>query len=82
MKIIVLIIGTLCSYLVLRYRAIVREMLGEVALAERFLGIGGTSTFVVFLGIGIFILSLMYALGTLQSFLGVFAVFFGKGQAV
>jgi len=42
---------------------------GDFSWAEKYLGSGGTNTFIVLFAIGVFILSLMYSLGTLDSFI-------------
>lgn len=63
---LVLIIGWIAAYFILRYRRQVKEFFGDISFAERIFGSGGTNTFVVILGILVFILSGMYALGTFQ----------------
>lgn len=66
MKYFVLILGWIIAVLMLKYRSHLRRLVGDVAFAERFFGSGGTNTFIVFLAILVFVLSLMYAMGTLQ----------------
>lgn len=76
-RFLVIILGCPAAFLILYYRRAVREFIGNVDFAEKFLGAGGTNTFVVLLGILTFILSLMYGFGTLQSMLiGSFGRFF------
>lgn len=67
MRILVLVIGSVISVLMLKYRAYVRDFTGEIGFAERYLGPGGTNILLIFISILVFILSLMYAFGTLQS---------------
>lgn len=67
-RLLALIIGIPISFLLLRYRRAVKEFMGDVSFAERFLGAGGTNTLIIIIGILVFIGSLMYALGTLQAF--------------
>lgn len=64
-----IIIGWPLAFLILRYRRAIKEFIGEIGFAEKILGMGGTNTFIVLVGILLFLGSLMYALGTLQSLL-------------
>ncbi len=66
MKIFVLILGSVIAFLMLKYRTHVKNFTGDIGFAEKIFGIGGTHTFIVFLGILVFLFSLMYALGTLE----------------
>ena len=66
-KVLAILIGWPFAFLMLRYRRQIKEIVGDVGFAEKIFGMGGTNTFIVLLGIVIFILCLMYALGTLQS---------------
>ena len=78
-KFLVLVIGSVIAFLILRYRRPLKEFTGDIGFAEKYLGSGGTNTFIVLLGVAVFILSLMYSLGTLQSILDAFAgPFFGR----
>lgn len=52
------------------FRRSIKEFIGEVGFAEQYLGMGGTNTLVVLIGMLVFIGSLMYSLGTFQSLLG------------
>ena len=70
MKFFVLILGAVVAFLLLRYRGVVKQFTGEFDWAEKYLGNGGTNTFIVLFGIGVFVLSLMYALGTLEALIG------------
>ena len=54
--------------LILVYRAKIKDFTGDIGFAEQWFGSGGTWTFYVILGVGLFILSLMWALGVFQSF--------------
>jgi len=65
----VILLGWPLAFLVLRYRRQVKEFTGDFAFAEKYLGMGGTNTFIVLFGIVIFVGCLMYALGTLQGVL-------------
>lgn len=70
--------GMVLGFLILVYRVRIKDLTGSIGFAERYLGPGGTWTFLILLGIGIFIFSLMWAMGTLQSFLlSVFGGFLG-----
>jgi hypothetical protein len=69
MKFLIVVVGFISMVLILKYRNQVRGFIGDVAFAERFLGSGGTNTLIVIIGILTFVLSLMYAMGTLQSLL-------------
>jgi hypothetical protein len=57
------------GFLILIFRPQIKNFTGDIGFAERTLGAGGTWTFLLFLGVFIFILSLMWAMGTLQDFL-------------
>ena len=66
------------AYLMLKYRRAVKEFTGDIGFAERIFGMGGTNTFIIIFALVVFILSLMYALGTLQSvFSSLLGPFFG-----
>ncbi len=55
--------------LILIFRPRIKDFTGDLGFAEKWLGSGGTWTFFIILGVGIFILSLMWATGSLQSFM-------------
>lgn len=79
-KILVLLIGVPISFLLIIYRYHLKQFTGDIAFAEQYLGSGGTYNLFILIGIIIFILSLMYALGTLQGFVsGTFGHFFTGG---
>jgi hypothetical protein len=63
------IIGMAIGFLILVFRPQIKDFTGDIGFAERYLGSGGTWTFLAGLGALIFIFSLMWATGTLQSFL-------------
>ena len=67
-RFIAVIVGLPLAFLLLYYRRSVKEFIGNVGFAEKYLGVGGTNTLIVIIGILLFVGSLMYAMGTLQSF--------------
>ncbi len=67
-KILVILIGWTAGFLMLKYRYRVKNFTGEISFAEKYLGSGGTTTFIIILAILLIIGSLMYALGTLDAF--------------
>lgn len=68
-KVLAILIGWPIAVLILKYRRPIKEFVGNVGFAERFLGSGGTNTLIVIIGIVVFVGSLMYATGTLQTIL-------------
>lgn len=71
------IIGMPIAFVILYYRRAIKEFIGDVGFAEKIFGVGGTNVLIVVIGILVFIGSLMYSLGTLQSFLqGTVGMFF------
>jgi len=62
------LLGMILGMLVMIFRARIKDVIGDIGFAERYLGAGGTWTFLLLVGVLIFILSLMWALGTLQEF--------------
>lgn len=75
-----IILGLPTAFVILRYRRAIREFIGDVGFAEKYLGSGGTNTLIVIIGFLVFVCSLMYGLGTLQSFVGsTLGGFFGAG---
>ena len=68
-RLLALIIGCPLGFVMMYFRRAIKEFIGEVGFAEKYLGVGGTNTFVVLVGMLVFIGSLMYSLGTFQSFL-------------
>ncbi len=78
-RVLALLLGLPAALLLVKYRRQVGDLIGPIDFAERFLGAGGTYTFVLLLALTTFILSLMYAFGTLQEILsGPFGQIFGK----
>ena len=64
------------GFLIMIYRHQIKEFTGNIGFAEQYLG--GTYNFMIMLGIAVFILSMMYAFGTIQDlFIGTFGVLFG-----
>ena len=58
----------IAGMLVIIFRARIKDLTGDIGFAERYLGSGGTWTFLFLIGLGMFILSLMWSLGTIQEF--------------
>jgi len=71
-KFLVLLIFWPIGFLIIRYRSRLKDLIGNVSFAEKYLGSGGTNTFIVLLGLLTLVLSLMYVLGTLQAIFGSF----------
>jgi len=69
-RIIVGIFGIPLGILIMVYRFHLKQITGDIAFAEHYLGAGGTYTFFILLGILIAVLSMMYAFGNLQEFIG------------
>jgi len=69
-RILVAVFGLPLGILIMVYRFQLKQLTGDIDFAEKYLGTGGTYTFFIILGVIVFVLSLMYALGTLQEFLG------------
>lgn len=63
------LIGFPASFLIIIYRQKIKEFTGSVGFAEKYLGMGGTYTLYLLIGVGVFIVTLLYVTGTLQSFL-------------
>lgn len=68
-RFLVFIIGVPLAFVILYFRRRIRDFVGDVWFAEKFLGAGGTNTFIVIVGILVFVASVMYGLGTLQELL-------------
>ncbi len=62
-------IGMVIGLLILVFRPRIKDFTGDIGFAEKWFGSGGTWTFFIILGVGIFVLSLMWATGSLQSFM-------------
>lgn len=67
-RFLVLIIGSLLSYYMVKYRYKIGDTIGPISFAEKYLGGGGTYTFIVIFAIFIFFCSLTYATGSLDIF--------------
>jgi len=63
----VFVIGFAVALIILRYRIHIKDFIGEVGFAEKYLGSGGTHNLIVLIAFLVFIFSLMYSLGTLQT---------------
>lgn len=73
----VFVIGFALAILLLKYRAQVKDFIGNVQFAEDHMG--GTHNLIVLIAFATFVVSLMYSLGTLQAILdGTVGRFFGK----
>jgi hypothetical protein len=68
-KFIVALIGFPLSFIFIIYRVKIKRFTGNIGFAEKYLGPGGTYTLILFIGVGIFIATLLYITGTAQSFL-------------
>jgi|WetSurMetagenome_2_1015567.scaffolds.fasta_scaffold36573_3 hypothetical protein len=68
-RIFVLIFGVPLGVLMMIYRVQIKSVTGDIGWAERNIGGGGTYTLIAIIGLLVSILSLMYALGTLQEFM-------------
>jgi hypothetical protein len=68
-KIIFAIIGFPLSFLIIIYRAKIKSFTGSIGFAEKYFGSGGTYTLILLLGVAVFIITLLYSTGTLQSFM-------------
>lgn len=64
------LLGMVLGLLILVYRPKIKDFTGDIGFAERWFGPGGTWTFFIILGVGLFVLSLMWFSGTFQSFVG------------
>ncbi|KKR08987.1 MAG: hypothetical protein UT55_C0016G0013 [Candidatus Peregrinibacteria bacterium GW2011_GWE2_39_6] len=68
------------GFLLIVYREKVKGITGDIPSAEHYLGPGGTYTFFLLFGVVIFMLGLMWATGTFQSwFSGTLGRYFGGG---
>lgn len=66
MRFLVGLIGIPLGFLMVYYRERVKRFTGDIAFAEKYLGIGGTYTFIAILGLIVAIGSLMYMFGAFQ----------------
>jgi hypothetical protein len=74
-RILVPLIGIPIAFALMIYRVKLKELIGNIPFAEKYLGAGGTYTFFVLLGLGVFIFSCMYMFGTFQD---IFSATLGK----
>jgi hypothetical protein len=70
MQILQGLFAMLLGFLILVFRPYIKNFTGSIGFAERYLGAGGTWTFFLIIGVALFILGLMWATGTLQSWMG------------
>jgi hypothetical protein len=68
-KVLFALIGFPLSFLIIIYRAKIKQFTGDIGFAEKYLGAGGTYTLILLIGIGVFFVTLLYITGTWQSFL-------------
>ena len=82
-RILAAFIGIPVGFLLMIYRYRLKQFTGNIAFAEQYFGSGGTYNFFIALGLVISILSLMYALGSLQGFFsGYLGPIFGISNAI
>jgi hypothetical protein len=67
LRLIVLFGGCALGLVIIWKRALIFDYTGPLAFAEEYLGLGGTYTFYLLFGVAVFILSLMYGTGSLQT---------------
>lgn len=65
-RILVFILGVPLGFLIMIYRYQLKQFTGEIAWAEQHLGSGGTYNLILFIGLAVTVLSIMYAFGSLQ----------------
>lgn len=65
-RILAFILGVPLGFLIMIYRYKLKQLTGDIAWAEQYLGSGGTYNFFILLGLVVTILSIMYAFGSLQ----------------
>ena len=58
-KILVLVVGSLVAFLMLKYRGPIKQFTGDFSFAEKYLGSGGTNTFIVLFAILVFVFSIL-----------------------
>lgn len=77
MQVVQGLLAMVVGFLILVFRPRIKDFTGDIGFAERYLGVGGTWTFLLIVGVGIFVVGLMWATGTLQNlFWGNIADFF------
>lgn len=76
-RILVFLFGVPVGFLIMIYRAKLRDVTGDLPFAEQYLGSGGTYTFYILLGIAVVFVCVSYAFGAFQDFFtGTFGMFF------
>ncbi len=81
-RIFAAIIGIPLGFVVMIYRYQLKQFTGNIAWAEQYLGAGGTYNLFILIGFFLSVLSLMYALGSIQGFfLGTLGPIFGIPSA-
>lgn len=65
-RILVGLIGIPLGFLVLLYRDKVKDFVGSIDWAEKYLGTGGTWTALILIGVLTIVLSFMFMIGSLQ----------------
>ena len=81
-RIFVLVVGVPLGFIMMVYRYQLKQFTRNVAWAEQYLGAGGTYNLFILIGLAVSVVSLMYALGTIQDFFhGTFGVFFASGSS-
>ena len=76
-RILAFIIGVPLGFLIMIYRDQLKQLTGDIAWAEQYLGSGGTYNFFIIIGLVVTVLSIMYAFGSLQELTaGSIGVFF------
>lgn len=68
-KFFLALIGFPLSFLIIIYRQKIKDVVGSVGFAEKYFGMGGTYTLILLIGVGLFVVTLLYVTGTLQSLL-------------
>lgn len=71
-KVLAILIGWPVAFLIFRYRWQLKQFIGDVQFAEKHIP-GGTNNLILLFGFAVFLGSLMYAVGTLQSLVETFA---------
>ena len=80
-RIFAAIIGIPLGFVIMIFRYHIKQFTGPIAWAEQYMGSGGTYNLYIVVGLLISIVSLMYALGSIQDVVGAtLGPFFGVGQ--
>ena len=69
-RVLVLIFGVGLGYVLIRYNAKMKEIVGSLDWVDKYLGAGGTYLFLKLVGLLLIVFSFLYAVGTLQDILG------------